>query len=291
MGVGQIQGLIVDLRLIAFDAALVLLDHPHLVFSLLPRDRILLHQGVVTLKVRARLIEKSLIVTQLPFVLFFQHLIGTRVDLGEEVAFLNHLPFLEGDLGQIAVQLRFHDHIGDGRHGAERVADDLDVAARDGRDPDRLSAAELATPRWPSALVLWPHDPVGRVAEQRDDQQPESDRDRRAPRDRLWRRLPLGLDVARRANFIFYLGVGESDIIVHLCITCLMARGPCLCLARLRGVRRDGGGQGADRDWQRRRFNGGEIVDRRKTRGVPTAAERLNQADARDKEILPRGQR
>ena len=80
--------------------------------------------------------------TQLPFVLFFQHLIGTRVDLGEEVPLFDRLTFLEGDLGQIAVQLRFNDYIGDGRHGAEPVADDLDVAARDGRDPDRLRAAD-----------------------------------------------------------------------------------------------------------------------------------------------------
>ena len=75
---------------------------------------------------------------ELAFVLGFQDLIGPLIDLREEVALLDHLPFGESDLGQLAVDLGLH---GDGRErgdGAERVDDDADIAQRDGRGADRL---------------------------------------------------------------------------------------------------------------------------------------------------------
>ena len=67
MRVGQVQLLIVDLRLVAFNAAFILLDDPDLIFRLLTRDQVLLPQCLIAAQVVARLIKKSLIVQQLPF--------------------------------------------------------------------------------------------------------------------------------------------------------------------------------------------------------------------------------
>ena len=57
-------------------------------------------------------------------------LVGPRVDLGEEVALLDHLPFLEADLHQLARDLRLDGDGGERRHGAERVDRNRHVAGR-----------------------------------------------------------------------------------------------------------------------------------------------------------------
>ncbi len=78
---------------------------------------------------------------ELAFVLLFQDLIRPRIDLRQEVAFLDQLAFGECDIGELAVDLGLHGHRRDRRHGAERVDDFADVAGPDRRGADGLQRA------------------------------------------------------------------------------------------------------------------------------------------------------
>ena len=98
MAVDDIELLLIDLRLIEFHRALVLLHDVDLILVLLARDRILLGEFLIAREVDLRLREQALIARELALVLGLLKLIGPRVDLGEKIALLDHLPFGEADL-------------------------------------------------------------------------------------------------------------------------------------------------------------------------------------------------
>ena len=81
------------------------------------------------------------------------HLERPRIDLGEQVAGLDDLPFLERDAHQLAVDARLDDDDVARRHGAERVEVDVDAALARGRRDDgqrarrRVAAAAAAARR------------------------------------------------------------------------------------------------------------------------------------------------
>ncbi len=66
-----------------------------LVVHLLLGDRILPPQGLVSFQVGLRLLQQPLVMRKLALRLFQRHLIGSRVDLRQEVALFDQLPFLE----------------------------------------------------------------------------------------------------------------------------------------------------------------------------------------------------
>ena len=88
-----------------------------------------------------RLGEQALIVRKLAFELRFQNLIGPRIDLRQEVALFDHLPFGESDIGELTVDLGLHRDGRERRDGAERIDDDADIAGRDGCGADGLRGA------------------------------------------------------------------------------------------------------------------------------------------------------
>ena len=141
MAVDDVELLLIDLRLIELHRALVLLHDVDLILVLLAGDRILLGQFLVAREIDLRLREHALIARQLALVLGLQKLVGPRIDLRQKVAFLDHLPFGEGDLRELTVDLRLHGDGRDRRDGAERVDDDADIAGADGGRADRLRRA------------------------------------------------------------------------------------------------------------------------------------------------------
>ena len=68
MRIDQVQLLSVDLGLIGFDRTLKLLDDKDLVLGLLPRDGILLDEGLIAGQVHLCLVEKPLIMDKLALV-------------------------------------------------------------------------------------------------------------------------------------------------------------------------------------------------------------------------------
>ena len=137
----NVELLLIDLRLIEFHHALVLLDDVDLILVLLARDRILLGQLLVARQVDLRLRQQALIAGQLAFELGLLELVGPRVDLRQEIAFLDDLPFGESHVDELAVDLGLHGDGCDRCHGAERVDDDADIALADGGGADRLRRA------------------------------------------------------------------------------------------------------------------------------------------------------
>ena len=75
---------------------------------------------------------------QSTFVLRLERFVGARVDLGEKIALLDILAFLERDFLQISSNLRRHGDCVDRRHRAQGVEDDTYIAAGGGGDADRL---------------------------------------------------------------------------------------------------------------------------------------------------------
>ncbi len=102
-------------------------------------------ESLKTRQILASLVEQSLIVDELTLELGLRQLERARVDLREEVAFLDRLPFLEAHFEQLTVDLGLHRHGRDRRYRAEGSHDDLDVAGADGGHADRLRRGFLTT--------------------------------------------------------------------------------------------------------------------------------------------------
>ena len=139
--IGQVELLGVDLRLIGFDRRLVLRDQRNLRVTGLLGDRVLRDQGVVALQIHLRVLQQRLIFGQLGLGLFERHLVGARVDLGEKIALVDHLAFLEGDLHQITADLRFYRDHRERGDGAELAQRHRHVALLHRGHPDRHRSA------------------------------------------------------------------------------------------------------------------------------------------------------
>ncbi len=146
VSVNQIQLGAVDLRLIGFDGAFILRHQRPLRIELLLRNRVLLHQGFVSLQIKVRVLEQRLIVDELSLGLLQLHFIGPRIDLHQQVALMNDLPLFELDLHELPVHAALH---GDGVnrcHRAQPGDEDLDAALRRTRRYYLRHAAARAAP-------------------------------------------------------------------------------------------------------------------------------------------------
>ena len=136
----------IDLCLIGLHGAAVLLDQRRLGVERLPRDRVLRHERFVAGQVELGVFEHRLILRELPFRLSQRDLIGPRIDMGEEVALVDHLAFLERDLDELAVDLRLDRDHGERRHRTQSAEDDRHVAFFHRRGADRHRPAGLEAP-------------------------------------------------------------------------------------------------------------------------------------------------
>ena len=105
----------------ALTVASILRDQRNLRVPCLLSDRVLCNQGVVALQIHFRVFQQRLVFGQLGLGLFERHLVGARVDLGEEIALVDQLAFLETDFHQIAVDLGFYRNRRERGDGAELV--------------------------------------------------------------------------------------------------------------------------------------------------------------------------
>jgi len=112
VAIDEVQLLRIDLRLVDLDLAGVLLDEGRLRVELLRRDRVLRDELPVPREIELRIRQRRLILGELALRLFERGLIRPRVDLREEIALLDDLPFLKPNLLQLAGDLRLHRHRG-----------------------------------------------------------------------------------------------------------------------------------------------------------------------------------
>ena len=126
-----------DRGLIGFHRALVLRDQRHLRVERLARNGVLRGQALIAREVDLGALQQRLVAGQLAVGLRQRGFIGPRIDLGEQVALLDLVTFLEGDLLQVTADLASDRHRRQRRHGAERVQIDVDVALADHFRHDR----------------------------------------------------------------------------------------------------------------------------------------------------------
>ena len=88
-------------RLVRLERAFVLAHQRRLGVELLARDGILLEQHAVALEVGLRVFQQRLVARHLAFGLRQLHLVGTRVDFGEQFALFDHLAFAEQHLRSV----------------------------------------------------------------------------------------------------------------------------------------------------------------------------------------------
>ncbi len=127
----------VDVRLVEHDLRAVLGHRRDLVVAGLGRDRLLCREGRVALQIDLGADERGLILGKLRLIHLERDLVGARIDLGEKIALLHDLAFLEPDLDQLAADLRLHRDRRQRRDRAERRQGDRHVAGRDRRGADR----------------------------------------------------------------------------------------------------------------------------------------------------------
>ncbi len=130
-----------DVRPVAFHRSRGLAYQRLLVVEVLCRDHALLVQGSIPLQRDLGIEQRGLVFRQLPFSLGQGRLVGTRVDFHQQVALMHRLPFLEGDLHNLAVDPRLDRHGVERGHGAYRGQIAVEVAALHLRRRNRHSRA------------------------------------------------------------------------------------------------------------------------------------------------------
>ena len=142
-GVGELQLRAVDLALVDLHRAFVLAHERRLRVDLLLRDRVLLEQRAVALEVELRVLEQRVVARQLSLGLRELHLERARIDLGEQLAFLDDLALLEQHPHELPVDAAAHRDGPQRRDRAERIEIDVDVGRarrrRDHRCPRRTA--------------------------------------------------------------------------------------------------------------------------------------------------------
>jgi hypothetical protein len=102
------------------------------------------------------LVQQPLVMSELALRLLQGHLVWPWIDLRQKVAFADHLTFLEGDLGQLTVDLSLQGDGGERRHRAKFIQNDADIAFVDAGRADQLRHG-LRTPSGPGAPGSWCH--------------------------------------------------------------------------------------------------------------------------------------
>lgn len=105
--------------------------------ELLRAGGLLRHQRAVALEIEPRVLQQRTVARQLSLRLLELYLEGPRVDFGQQVAGLDHLPFAEVHPQQLAVDARAHGDRVQRRDRAQCVQHDRHVGAADGSDGDR----------------------------------------------------------------------------------------------------------------------------------------------------------
>jgi hypothetical protein len=148
--------------LVGFHRALILGNQSHLGIECLMRHSVLRRQSLVSRQIDLRALEHGFVPRQLPLGLRQCGFKRPRIDLCEQVAFLDVITFREIDFHHVAADLRADRHGSQRSHGAQRVDVDSDVALADyfGDDRHRRGiAAVIALLR--SRALLGPPDDTG----------------------------------------------------------------------------------------------------------------------------------
>ncbi len=136
-GIVELRLRVVDRRLVRSDLRGQLRDLGGLRVQLLPRRVIAFRQRLVAAEVPVRVRDIGLVLLLLGLRLFQRRLVGTRIDLGEQVPLFDDLPFFEVDLHDLPVDAAADKHRVVGLDCAQAHQDDREVAPLGGDRGDR----------------------------------------------------------------------------------------------------------------------------------------------------------
>jgi len=126
-----------DQRLVRFDRALQLRNLCRLSLDQLRRCPAFLTELAVTIKIGLGILELSRVTIARGGHLVELRLIGSRVDLRKQVAGVDGLPFAEGNLGDLPLDLAAHDDGVVGDHGADAAQINRYIMLSDRSGDDR----------------------------------------------------------------------------------------------------------------------------------------------------------
>ena len=124
--------------MVILDLRIELIDGSLLIVALLDRGGILFDELGVALEVELSIFEVDLVVSQRRLRLVELRLIGARIDLGEQIAFLDELTFLEVDTDQQSRDLAANGCGVQWSDRAEASQNDWHVVLLDGRRDDGI---------------------------------------------------------------------------------------------------------------------------------------------------------
>ena len=110
-GIAELDLGLLDHRLVGLDRALQLRDLRLLRVGQLRRRKAFVLQLRIAAEIGHGIVELRLIAIAIGGHLVELRLVRPRIDLGEQVAGLDGLPFGEGDLGELALDLAAHDTV------------------------------------------------------------------------------------------------------------------------------------------------------------------------------------
>jgi hypothetical protein len=118
MGIRELEFRVVDLALIRSNRSVKLADKRGLRVELLLGNNVFLEKKLESFEIHFRVSALSLIFGELSQCLFKLDLEGSRIDLREEISFVDELTFLEGDTDELAIDAAAD---GDGIESSDRA--------------------------------------------------------------------------------------------------------------------------------------------------------------------------
>src|SRR5260370_5942691 len=135
-GIRELQLGVVNLALVRRDGAVKLPNQCSLSVELLLRDHAFFEEEFVALKIDLGIFALGLVLGELPQGLLQLDLKGTRINLREEIAFVDELAFLERDTEELAVDAAANGYGVEGGDGAKAIEIHGQVATLGGGNND-----------------------------------------------------------------------------------------------------------------------------------------------------------
>src|SRR2546423_10082849 len=150
-GIGELEFGVVNQALIRCNGAIKLTNQCCLGIELLLRDDAFFKEQLITLKIDLGVLPLRLVFSKLSQSLLKLDLEGTRINLGEEISFVDKLTFLKRDAAELAIDATANRDGVEGGDRAKSIEIDGQMATLGSGNDNRHDQAACAAP--PSALA------------------------------------------------------------------------------------------------------------------------------------------
>src|SRR5256885_4239653 len=142
-GIGELEFGVVNQALIRCNGAIKLTNQCCLGIELLLRDDAFFKEQLITLKIDLGVLPLRLVFSKLSQSLLKLDLEGTRINLGEEISFVEKLTFLKRDAAELAIDATANRDGVEGGDRAKAIEIDGQIATLGDRKSTRLNSSHL----------------------------------------------------------------------------------------------------------------------------------------------------